>query len=223
MRFEQFRKGLFIVFEGGEGAGKTSQVEETQYYLKELGFDVVRTREPGGSVGAEEIRQLLVTGEPDRWSAITEMCLFNAARRDHLEKVIWPALREGKIVLCDRYVGSTHALQHDLTAQQIFNMHMDICDGFMPNIQIYLDIDPEIGLKRALDRDPNASQRFEAKGLDYHKEVRKRYQVQSAEYERRRFNTRVYTINANRSLHVVKLDVLDAIRLELHRKGWCDV
>ena len=103
--------GLFITFEGIDGSGKSTQARLLDSELRRLGRDVVLTREPGGSPGAEQIRSLVLEGEPDRWSAETEILLFTAARRDHLEKVIEPALTAGQIVICDRFADSTRLYQ----------------------------------------------------------------------------------------------------------------
>ena len=101
------KKGYFISFEGIDGSGKSTQIQRLANFLKTLDFDVITTREPGGSKGGEEIRNLLLQGNVDRWSAETEILLFTAARRDHLERIILPALEEGKIVICDRFTDST--------------------------------------------------------------------------------------------------------------------
>ena len=105
------QKGIFITFEGVDGSGKSTQVKEIANTLNKNGYPTVLTREPGGSIGAELIRKLLVEGDPDRWSPETEMLLFTAARRDHFEKTINPALREGKIVISDRFADSTRIYQ----------------------------------------------------------------------------------------------------------------
>jgi len=104
-------KGKFITFEGGDGCGKSTQAKLLVEALREKGYDVVHTREPGGSSGAEEIRSLILTGDADRWSPETELLLFNAARRDHLERTIKPALEAGKVVICDRFVDSSRVYQ----------------------------------------------------------------------------------------------------------------
>ena len=105
------KKGMFITFEGIDGSGKSTQAKALSVSLKKIGIDSILTREPGGSAGAEIIRKLLVEGDPNKWSPETEMLLFTAARRDHLEKTIEPGLREGKIVISDRYVDSTRVYQ----------------------------------------------------------------------------------------------------------------
>ena len=104
-------QGRFISFEGIDGSGKSTQAKLLAKTLGDLGYDVVLTREPGGSVGAEEIRALVLQGDPDRWSAESEILLFTAARRDHMEKTILPALNAGKIVICDRFADSTRMYQ----------------------------------------------------------------------------------------------------------------
>jgi len=101
------KKGFFITFEGIDGSGKSTQIRKLAKFLEDNGFDIIITREPGGSVRGEEIRNLLLQGEVDRWSAETEILLFTAARRDHLERIILPALQDGKIVICDRFSEST--------------------------------------------------------------------------------------------------------------------
>jgi len=104
-------KGFFITFEGIDGSGKSTQIKSLAKSLKNFGFDIIITREPGGSVGGEEIRNLLLQGDINRWSAETEILLFTAARRDHLERIISPALQNGKIVICDRFTDSTRMYQ----------------------------------------------------------------------------------------------------------------
>ncbi|MEL7093356.1 MAG: dTMP kinase, partial [Pseudomonadota bacterium] len=104
-------RGAFISFEGIDGSGKSTQARLLADHLRAKGYDVVLTREPGGSAGAEEIRALVLQGDPDRWSAHTELLLFTAARRDHLERLILPSLAAGKIVICDRFADSTRLYQ----------------------------------------------------------------------------------------------------------------
>ena len=105
------KKGFFITFEGIDGSGKSTQIRKLAKFLEDNGFDIIITREPGGSVGGEEIRNLLLQGAVDRWYAETEILLFTAARRDHLERIILPALQDGKIVICDRFTDSTRMYQ----------------------------------------------------------------------------------------------------------------
>lgn len=166
--------GLFVTFEGIDGSGKSTQARLTHRRLLELDRDVVLTREPGGSPGAEDIRSLLVRGEGDRWSPETELILFNAARRDHVERTIRPALQRGAVVLCDRYVDSTRGYQggDPGRARLIDLMHRELI-GLDPDLTVLIDLDPE----RAFSRDATAKgaeTRFEGRGLDFMRGVRGR-------------------------------------------------
>jgi dTMP kinase len=166
-------RGAFISFEGGEGAGKSTQIRRLADRLQASGFDVVLTREPGGSPGAETIRDLLVNGEADRWSSITETLLMYAARRDHLERVIRPALDRGAIVLCDRFADSTRAYQGaggDAPASLIAALEDHVLAGSIPDLTLIFDIPASIGLDRAASR--GGAARFESKGLDFHERLR---------------------------------------------------
>ena len=157
---------LFISFEGIDGSGKSTQARLLAEELRAQGADVVLTREPGGSVGAEEIRALVLNGDPGRWSAETEILLFTAARRDHLERTIWPALAEGKIVICDRFADSTRmyqgATRGDLRAT-VDQLHA-LMIGVEPDMTVIVDMDAERALSRGLAR-KGAEQRFEDMGL----------------------------------------------------------
>jgi dTMP kinase len=159
-------RGLFLSFEGIDGSGKSTQARALADRLRAQGRDVVLTREPGGSPGAEEIRRLLLTGEPDRWSAETEILLFTAARRDHLERTIRPALARGAIVICDRFADSTRVYQGvargDLRAL-VDRLHA-LAIGVEPDLTFLIDIDPATGLARATAR-AAAELRFESMGL----------------------------------------------------------
>ncbi|MBZ6378572.1 dTMP kinase [Pacificimonas flava] len=166
-------RGRFVSFEGGEGSGKSTQVERLAVMLRERGHDVITTREPGGTDGAEEIRALLVGGEPGRWSGRTEALLMNAARADHVEKLIRPALEEGIWVLCDRYAHSTLAYQgaaRGLESDELIALHFIATQGLWPDLTVLLDMDAEAGLARAASRKGNET-RFEEEGLAFHREV----------------------------------------------------
>ena len=160
--------GRFISFEGIDGSGKSTQARRAAAFLEAKGVDVVLTREPGGSPGAEEIRRLLVEGDPDRWSAETEILLFTAARRDHLEKTIEPALRRGATVITDRFADSTRVYQGaargDLR-QLVDELHSAVI-GREPDLTIVIDMKPEEALSRGLARQ-SGEDRFEDMGLDF--------------------------------------------------------
>ncbi len=158
-------KGLFITFEGIDGSGKSTQARLLADHLTAQGRDVVLTREPGGSPGAEEIRALVLQGDPDRWSAQTEILLFTAARRDHMERTILPALEAGKVVICDRFADSTRMYQGlsrgDLRGD-VDALHARMI-GVEPDLTLLIDMDPTQGLSRALSRQTK-EERFEEFG-----------------------------------------------------------
>lgn len=178
--------GLFLSFEGIDGSGKSTQARALATALQQQGREVVLTREPGGSPGAEEIRALVLNGDPDRWSAETEILLFTAARRDHLERTILPALARGAVVICDRFADSTRMYQGlsrgDLrdTVDQLHALMI----GREPDITLLIDMDPEAGLSRALSR-PGAEERFETFGLELQKAMRQGYLDLAATYAER--------------------------------------
>lgn len=163
----------FISFEGIDGSGKSTQMQLFAENLKKSGDEPILSREPGGSTGAEEIRKLLVEGDPDRWSAYTEILLFTAARRDHLERTILPNLDAGKIVITDRFADSTRVYQgvarKDL-AQTVNALH-DLMIAHDPNLTFIIDIDPKIALDRGLARQ-SGEDRFEDFGLEFQKSLR---------------------------------------------------
>ena len=166
-------QGRFITFEGGEGAGKSTQLRRLAERLKGRG-EVVTTREPGGSPGAEAIRALLVNGPVERWSPITETLLMYAARRDHIERVIAPALARGAWVLCDRFYDSTRAYQGAAGGAPqplIQALEAEVVGAVVPDLTLILDLPVEAGLARATSRGEGEG-RFEAKGLDFHRRLR---------------------------------------------------
>ncbi|MEM6307276.1 MAG: dTMP kinase [Pseudomonadota bacterium] len=175
--------GLFISIEGIDGAGKTTQIARLVDHLSQSGQTVVHTREPGGAAGAEDIRALLLTGDPDRWSAETEILLFTAARRDHLEKTIRPALRAGHIVLCDRFADSTRVYQGATRGDLrplVDDIHRAVI-GIDPDITVILDMDPGLALTRGLAR-RSGEDRFEDFGLPFQQKLRDGFLALAREY-----------------------------------------
>jgi dTMP kinase len=174
------QRGRFITLEGGEGAGKSTQARRLVERLSALGITVVLTREPGGTPGAESLRGLLVAGGPDRWSPIAEALLMNAARSDHLERLIRPALARGDWVVCDRFADSTRAYQGaggGVHPEFVEALERGVVGVDMPDLTLIFDLPAEVGLARATARDAEAQGRFEAKGLAFHEALRDEFLV----------------------------------------------
>ncbi|KGB80702.1 thymidylate kinase [Rhodovulum sp. NI22] len=196
-------QGVFITFEGIDGSGKSTQARRLADHLRATGRDVVLTREPGGSPGAEEIRRLVLEGDPDRWSAETEILLFTAARRDHLEKTIAPALAAGKAVICDRFADSTRLYQGitrgDLRGV-VDQLHA-LMIGREPDLTFIIDMDPALGLARAKGRN-GAEERFEDFGEALQQKMRAGFLDLARE-----FADRCVVVDGNRGLDAVAADV----------------
>ena len=178
--------GRFLSFEGVDGSGKSTQARLLAATLRGLGHAVTLTREPGGSPGAEEIRRLVLEGDPDRWSPETEILLFTAARRDHLEKTIRPALARGEVVICDRFADSTRMYQGvsrgDL-AETVDRLHAMMI-GVEPDLTLLIDIDPALGHARAQARS-GPEMRFEAMGLPLQQAMRAGFLALAAQHPAR--------------------------------------
>ena len=203
-----FTDGLFITFEGIDGSGKSTQSQLLYDALNDLGISVIQTREPGGSIGAEIIRSLLVSGDTDRWSAETEILLFTAARRDHLEKTIQPALTKNQIVICDRFVDSTRVYQGVARAdlrQTVDELHSKIIKK-EPDITFIIDTDPEKSLTRGLARN-SGEDRFEEFGLEFQKKLRNGFSELSKTEK-----SRCHLINGMRSKEEVSNDILNIVK-----------
>ena len=197
------QSGLFITFEGIDGSGKSTQVKQLAQRLGDAGYDVVLSREPGGSKGAEEIRSLVLEGAPDRWSAETEILLFTAARRDHMEKVILPALEDGKILICDRFADSTRMYQGlsrgDL--RKTVDALTDLMITRQPDLTILIDLEPEIGLNRAKARNTK-EERFEDFGIMLQQQMRAGFLKLAQEC-----SDRFRTVNGDQSVEKLSEDI----------------
>ncbi|MEM9148210.1 MAG: dTMP kinase [Pseudomonadota bacterium] len=201
-------RGVFITVEGIDGSGKTTQAHRLAAALREAGHMVRETREPGGSPGAEQIRQLLVTGAPGRWSADTEVLLFTAARRDHVETVIRPALAAGEIVVCDRYVDSTRVYQGGTPERRaaIDALHASYV-GLDPDLTLVFEIEPTLALSRLADRAVSAGEdRFEQRGAAFQHAIAERFAAIAAEEP-----ARVLRINAGDAVEAVAARALSAV------------
>lgn len=203
-------RGRFITFEGGEGGGKTTQIARLTARLEAaLSAPVVRTREPGGSGGAEAIRDLVLNGAADRWSPVTETLLMYAARRDHIERVIAPALAEGQWVVCDRFFDSTRAYQGAAGGADmglISALETAVVGETRPDLTLILDLSPETGLARAQAR-AGGEMRFESKGLKFHTALRAAFRDIAA-----REPERCVLIDADQSIEAVEAAITAAVR-----------
>ena len=195
--------GRLITFEGMDGCGKSTQARLLAESLDSKGLDVVLTREPGGSPGAEEIRRLLVEGPPERWSAETEILLFTAARRDHLEKTIRPALERGATVISDRFADSTRVYQgaarRELRA--LVDRFHDAVIGKDPDLTFIIDMDPSEALKRGLERN-SGEHRFEEMGQGFQDRVREGFRALAGDNP-----DRCHLIDGNRGVNAIARDI----------------
>ncbi|WP_026940665.1 dTMP kinase [Hellea balneolensis] len=200
--------GKFITFEGGEGAGKTTQAKMLVEALQGAGIETVMTREPGGTFGAEAIRDLVLEGTADRWSGMTELLLMYAARLDHVEKLIKPALERGVWVISDRFADSSMAYQgyaRGLGADKVKSVHAAVMDGFEPDLTILFDIDPILAQKRVETRGEDLS-RFDAESIVFHNALRQAFlDIANDEADR------VFTVDAAASRDGVQARILFAV------------
>ena len=202
-------RGKFLSIEGGEGAGKSTQVRRLADELRARGLDVIVTREPGGSEGGEAIRDLLMQGEVKRWSAHTEALLFAAARADHVEKVIQPALGIGTWVISDRFIDSSRAYQGvagGIDDAAVLALHAFGSRGLLPDRTLVLEVPPEIGAERAAARDGAAADRFAARERAFHDDVAAAFRrFAAAEPDR------VRLIDAGGDVETVATSVIEAV------------
>lgn len=193
MNRSQLTSGLFITFEGGEGAGKTTLIEEVIRALSQEGYELVKTREPGGTPLGEEVRRLLLAPTQTPMSPYTELALFLASRAQHIAEIIGPALEQKKLVLCDRFNDSTIAYQgaaRGLGMRKVADCCAFISQGLEPHLTLYLDIDPAIGLER-VQRSRNQD-RIEQETLAFHAKIRDAFRL-----FHQQFPTRVHLLDAS--------------------------
>jgi|SRR5690625_1207791 len=203
---------MFITFEGGEGTGKSTLIKIITKSLEEKGYEVILTREPGGNGSnfSEKIRDLVLDPKYDNVNAHTEALLYAASRAQHLDEVITPALKNNKIVLCDRYIDSSFAYQayaRNLGFDFVSNINKYALDK-LPNLTFYIDLDPKIGLDRIKDRDKN--DRLDKEELSFHNEVRKGYLKLVEKYP-----TRIVTLDGEKSISELTIIMLDEINKRL--------
>jgi dTMP kinase len=209
-------RGRFLTFEGGEGAGKSTQVRLLAEALRNKAIEVILTREPGGSTGAEEIRGLLVTGEPGRWDPISEALLLYAARRDHWLRLIDPALERGAWVISDRFADSTMIYQgvgKGVDQDVLKTLHHIALGDVTPDLTLLLDLPAEVGLARTQSREAataTAETRFERMGLAFHQSLRRGFMELAA-----RAPDRIVKIDASLGVADVSKAVLDTVSRRL--------
>ena len=197
-------RGKFITLEGGEGAGKSTQIKLLASWLQERGIDIVQTREPGGAPGAERIRELLVTGDADRWTPITETLLHYAARADHLDRTIRPALATGRWVVCDRFADSTRAYQgygHGVPFAIIDSLFKAVVGDTAPDLTLILDLPVEVGLRRAAGRQGHED-RYEQMAAEFHNRLRNGFLAIAHQNPQR-----CVVMDANRAIDAVQSDI----------------
>ena len=195
-------KGLFITFEGPDGSGKTTVATEVCKRLSSLGYEVVHTREPGGIAISEDIRNIILDPNNTMMDARTEALLYAASRRQHLVEKVFPAVEEGKIVICERFLDSSLAYQgygRQLGFDEVLSINLFAIDNTYPDLTIYLDVDEEVGLSRLVDR--AFKDRLDQESVDFHHRVCEGYQEVL-----KRFKDRIRVIDASRS----KEEVIDA-------------
>lgn len=204
-------RGYFVSFEGIDGSGKSTQARLLSDHLRAAGCDVVLTREPGGSPGAEHIRKLVLEGATDRWSPETELLLFTAARRDHLERTVNPALEAGQVVICDRFADSTRLYQGLARAdlRVLVDQLHELVIGQEPDLTVLIDMDPETGLSRALARG-DGEDRFESFGGDMQRRLRQGFLDLAGE-----FPDRFVVIDGNRPVEDVFADTRAIVEARL--------
>ena len=204
---------LFITFEGGEGSGKSSALKLLDERLRREGFETVLTREPGGTPIAEQIRNVILDKANTKMDARTEALLYAASRRQHLVEKVWPALKEGKLVLCDRYLDSSLAYQggaRGLGIDNVLNVNLFATEGTYPDLTLLFDIEPEIGLARIASNASREVNRLDLEKIEFHRGVRKTFLELAARYP-----DRYVIIDASKTLEEVVESAYQAIAARL--------
>jgi len=206
-------KGKFITFEGPEGAGKTTVLEHLMRDREMLNMAPMFTREPGGIIISEKIRSVILDKEHTEMDSRTEALLYAAARRQHLVEKVMPSIREGKHVFCDRFIDSSLAYQgyaRGLGIDEVLSINQFAIDEMMPDLTIYFEIDPEIGLKRIAASDEREKNRLDLEDLTFHKRVQEGYEIVL-----QRFSNRIAVVQADRAIDEVVNDVKGILKTYL--------
>ena len=206
-------QGRFITVEGGEGSGKTTQIRLLMRAFAQSGLATLHTREPGGTEGAEAIRALLLRGDAEKWDDVAELLLFYAARREHLARVVWPALEAGTTVICDRFADSTRVYQgygKGLGDDYVTALHRLTLGNFQPDLTLWLDMDVKAGLYRATSRAGDEEQRFERMQGGFHDRVRAGFETLA-----RKEPQRIVHVDASGSIAAVHEQIITALNARL--------
>ncbi|WP_010681090.1 dTMP kinase [Acetivibrio cellulolyticus] len=197
------KRGLFITTEGTDGSGKTTQIKLIESYLKGKGFEVVVTREPGGTSIGEKIRSIILDTENSDMAYITEMMLYASARAQLVNELIKPSLSEGKVVICDRFIDSSYVYQgfgRNIDIELIERVNRIALDGIMPDVTLFFDIDPEVALERRIQS--TGADRIEREAMDFHRKVYNGYKKLASMYP-----DRIKAIESNRNIEEIFSDV----------------
>lgn len=206
---------MFITFEGGEGAGKSTAIKRIVEKLTAEGYEIVLTREPGGTPIAEEIRNVILDRKNTNMDPRTEALLYAASRRQHLVEKVIPALKEGKLVLCDRFLDSSLAYQggaRGLGIDNVYNMNLFATEGMLPDLTILFDIEPELGLQRIAANSQREVNRLDVEKMAFHKKVREGFHELA-----RKFPERIVIVDASKSAEEVFCDAYAAIEKRLKK------
>lgn len=210
-------KGLFITFEGNDGSGKSSVIEAIKLELEKRGYDIVYSREPGGSKIAEKIREVILDKDNMGMDDKTESLLYAASRREHIMKTILPALNDGKIILCDRFLDSSLAYQgyaRGIGIDNVYEMNEYATDGLLPDLTLLVCVRPEIGLNRIKNNNRGELDRLELEKMEFHQKVYEGYlEVQ------KRFPDRVVIINGEATREEVREEALKVVLEFLNKIG----
>ena len=207
-------KGLFITFEGCEGSGKTSLINRLVAYLETKGIKVYKTREPGGSKIAEDIRNVILDVNNTNMDSITEALLYAASRRQHLVEKVIPYVEEGYVVICDRYLDSSLAYQghaRGIGIDKVYDINVAATNGMMPDLTIYIDLEPSIGLAR-IQSNNREQNRLDLEKMSFHQKVYEGYDI-----VRKRFSDRIKTVDGNQTREKVLEDTINIINPYLER------
>lgn len=207
---------MFITFEGGEGSGKTTCIAKIKKRLEKDGYKVVLTREPGGTPISEEIRSVILDKKNTKMDKRTEALLYAASRRQHLIEKVWPSVKAGKIVICDRYLDSSLAYQggaRGIGVENVLKMNLFATEGTFPDITFLFDIDPKLGLKRISKNNAREVNRLDLETLKFHQNVRK-YFLQLA----KRYPKRYVIIDASKSIKQTEEMVYQALKKRLKKR-----